>query len=483
VPQGATVAGDTSRRHLPLIDFSWADPDDWNFTPCNFANGAAHNSSNITRPLFTGPRLTPEGPDHIVLAKKPEVPFMSDAEAAPTARFVFTDEMVQDPYPAYRRFLETAQIHPTSYGGGGWAVFRHADCSSLIRDPRLSARRAGAMLRVLPSGRQAEFAELAHMLGMGLLFLDAPEHSRLRKLMNKGFSPAVVEGLRTHIQAIVDRMLEPMRHVSEADILREIAHPLPVRVIAEMLGVPETLHDHFIKLSDAIAVFFGNPQRTVEQTKSALAAVIELTEFFRGAVVERRQQKGNDLISLLLDIEEDGQVLTEEELYAQCVGLLFAGHETTRNLIGNGMYTLLRHPEEMAELREDPEVIRTAVEELLRFESPVQFTGRVSKEEMEICGVRVCRGQAILFMLGAANRDPRQFKDPDRLNLRRLNNPHVAFGAGAHFCIGNQLARLEGQIAILGLVQQFPRMRLAEQRIVWAPNFGLRGLKKLPVMV
>src|SRR5215471_1015688 len=232
---------------------------------------------------------------------------MSDAEAAPTARFVFTDEMVQDPYPAYRRFLETAQIHPTSYGGGGWAVFRHADCSSLIRDPRLSARRAGAMLRVLPSGRQAEFAELAHMLGMGLLFLDAPDHGRLRKLMNKGFSPAVVEGLRPQIQAVVDRMLEPMRHVSEADILREIAYPLPVRVIAAMLGVPESLHDYFIKQSDALAVFFGNPQRTAEETKNAHEAVIALTEFFRRAVADRRRQKGSDLISLLLDIEEDGE--------------------------------------------------------------------------------------------------------------------------------------------------------------------------------
>src|SRR5215470_6909613 len=178
---------------------------------------------------------------------------MSDPQAAPAARFLFTDELVQDPYPIYRRFLEAGQIHPTSYGGGGWAVFRHADCSSLIRDPRLSARRAGAMLRVLPSGRQAEFAELARMLGLGLLFLDAPEHGRLRKLMNKGFSPTVVEGLRPHIQAIVNRMLEPMRHVAKADILREIAHPLPVRVIVEMLGVPETLHDHFIKLSNAIA--------------------------------------------------------------------------------------------------------------------------------------------------------------------------------------------------------------------------------------
>lgn len=409
---------------------------------------------------------------------------MSEVQATTAAGFLITDEILRDPYPTYRRFLEDDQIlHHVPYAGGGWAVFRHADCSSLIRDPRLSARRTGAMLRVLPSRRQAEFAELAHMLGLGLLFLDAPEHSRLRKLMNKGFSPAVAAGLRPQIQAIVDRMLEPLRYVSEADILREIAYPLPVRVIAEMLGVSETLHDYFIRRSDAMATFFGNPQRTVEQTKNAHEAVSALTEFFRGAVAARRRQKGSDLISLLLDIEEDGEVLTEEELYAQCVGLLFAGHETTRNLIGSGMYTLLRHPEEMAELREDPELIRTAVEELLRFESPVQFTGRVAKEEMEICGVRVREGQAILFVLGAANRDPRQFRDPNLLNLRRLNNPHLAFGAGAHFCIGNQLARLEGQIAILGLVQQFPRMRLAEKRIEWAPNFGLRGLKALPVII
>lgn len=408
---------------------------------------------------------------------------MSEEPAAPAPKFLFTDEILRDPYPAYRRFLADGQIHPVAYGGGGWAVFRHAMCSSFIRDPRLSSRRTGVFLRALPPERQAEFAELARMLGLGLLFLDAPEHSRLRKLMNKGFSPAVAEGLRPQIQAIVGRMLEPMRYATEADLLREVAYPLPVRVIAEMLGVAEALHDQLIQWSDAIAVFFGTPQRTVQQAEAARDAVVALTEFFRGAVAERRRKRGADLISLLLDIEEDGEVLTEEELHAQCVGLLFAGHETTRNLIGNGMYTLLRHAEEMAELREDPDLIRTAVEELLRFESPVQFTGRVAKEEMEICGVRVRAGETILFMLGAANRDPCQFKDPDRLNLKRLNNPHLAFGAGAHFCIGNQLARLEGQIAILRMVQQFPRMRLATQRPEWAPNYGLRGLKALPVIV
>src|SRR6266702_4510469 len=278
-------------------------------------------------------------------------------------------------------------------------------------------------------------------------------------------------------------MLEPLRQKSEADILQEIAHPLPVRVIAEMLGVPETLHEHFIQWSDALAIMMGNPRRTLEQTRLAQEAVLALTAFFRAAVAERRRQKGSDLISLLLDIEEDGDVLTEEELYAQCVMLLFGGHETTRNLIGNGIYTLLRHPAEMAELRESPEIIRTAVEELLRYESPVQYTGRTAKEDMEVCGAALHQGQQILFMLGAANRDPQQFKEPDQLNLKRLNNPHLAFGAGAHFCIGNQLARLEGQLAILKMVQQFPRMQLASPRLEWAANFGFRGLKTLPVVL
>jgi len=321
------------------------------------------------------------------------------------------------------------------------------------------------------------------MLSVWLLFIDPPEHSRLRKLMNKGFSPAVAEGLRPQIVAIVDRMLETIRRASEADLVRDIAYPLPARVMAEMFGVQEASHERFIRWTSAVTMFLGNPNRTVEQTQRAQEAVLALKEFFRGAVAERRRQRGSDLISLLLDIEEDGEVLTEEELYAQCVMLLGAGHDTTRNLIANGMYTLLRHPEQMAELRNNPELIRSAVEELLRYESPVQFAGRAAKEEMEIHGVRVRQGQLVVFMLAAANRDPQQFRDPDHLDLKRSPNPHLAFGAGEHFCIGNQLARLEGQVAILKMVQQFPRMRLATQSPEWAPNFGFRSLKELPVIV
>ena len=404
---------------------------------------------------------------------------------APVKKVVFNDEILQDPYPTYARLHEEGPIHYLDVGSkwAVWSVISHAECSSVAKDPRLSAKRAQQMLLPLPLSRQAEFSELARMLGLWLIFMDPPEHSRLRKLLNKGFSPAAIEALRPQVETIVDRMLKPLHHGSEVELMREFANPMPVRIISEMLGVPQELHDTFVSWSRAIAVFRGTPDRTVEQAQAAQDALIALTDFFRKTVAERKRNKGNDLISLLIDIEEEGEVLTEEELYAQCIGLLFAGHETTRNLIGNGMYTLLQHPPETAELRERPEMIRTAVEELLRYESPVQFTARVLKEGIEICGQHIPRKWSVLCMLGAANRDPKRFKEPNQLDLKRLNNQHLAFSAGPHACIGGQLARLEGQVAILNLLQRFPKMKLTGPRPEWASTFGLRGLKSLPVIL
>ena len=400
-------------------------------------------------------------------------------------KITFGGETLQDPYPMYARMHEGGPLHLLDVDGkwAAWAIFSHAECSSVAKDPRLSAKRAQQMLSLLPLESQPEFTELARMLNLWLIFMDAPEHTRLRKLLNKGFSPAAVEGLRPQVEAIVDRMLTPLQPGSEVELMREFANPMPVRIISEMLGVPQELHQTFVEWSRAIAVFRGNPDRTVEQARAAQDAVIAMTDFFRKTVAERRRNKGHDLISLLIDIEEDGEVLTEEELYAQCIALLFAGHETTRNLIGNGMYTLLKYPEATAELREKPEMIRSAVEEILRFESPVQFTARVLKEDIEVCGQRIPKRWSILCMLGAANRDPKQFKEPDQLNLKRLNNQHLAFSAGPHFCIGNQLARLEGQISLLSLVQRFPKMKLAGPTPEWAATFGFRGLTSLPVVL
>jgi cytochrome P450 len=402
-----------------------------------------------------------------------------------TQKVTFSGETLQDPYPMYSRLHDEGPLHLLDVDGkwAAWAIFSHAECSSIAKDPRLSAKRAQQMLSLLPPDSQSEFKELARMLNLWLIFMDAPEHTRLRKLLNKGFSPAAAESLRTQVETIVDRMLTPLQRGCEVELMREFANPMPVRIISEMLGVPQELHQTFVDWSRAIAVFRGNPDRTVEQARAAQDALIAMTDFFRKTVAERRRNKGNDLISLLIDIEEDGEALTEEELYAQCIALLFAGHETTRNLIGNGMYTLLQHPQETAELRQKPELIRSAVEELLRYESPVQFTARVLKEDIEVCGQRIPKRWSILCMLGAANRDPKQFKAPNQLDLTRLNNQHLAFSAGPHFCIGNQLARLEGQIALLNLVQRFPNMKLAGARPEWAATFGFRGLTSLPVVM
>jgi cytochrome P450 len=403
----------------------------------------------------------------------------------PVRKVLFTDEFVQDPYPTYRRLLEEGPLHFVDVSGGLWgiwAVFSHAECSAIAKDPRLSAKRIDRMLVTLPMDRQGEFKELVRMIGMWMIFIDAPEHTRMRKLMNKGFSPSSAEALRPQVEKIVDKILDPIAEMSSADLVEKLAYPMPVRVISELLGVPETMEESFLRWSAAIAEFNGSPHRTVEHAQNAQNAVLALTDFFRKAVAERRRNKSDDLISLLIDIEAEGEVLTEDELYAQCVMLLFAGHETTRNLIASGIYSLLREPEKMAELRENPALIRTAVEEFLRFESPIQYTARVAKENIELCGVRIPKSQPILCMLGAANRDPKQFKDPDTLNLNRLNNQHLAFSAGPHFCIGSQLARMEGQVAILKIVQRFPKMRLA-RRAEWEPNFGFRGLKTLPVEI
>jgi cytochrome P450 len=408
---------------------------------------------------------------------------MSSAQPMRVKKTLFSEALIQDPYRIYQQFLEEGPIHYIERGAapGLWAVFSYAHCAALLKDSRVTAKRSGATLLAFPPERRAEFAPLAHQLGLWMLFLDAPEHSRLRKLMNKGFGPAGAESLRTTVEGVVDEMLEPLRHASEAELMKQIAHPLPVRVIAAMLGISGAMQEQLTEWSDAIATFLGNPRRTIDETSAAQNAVLALVDYFKDVVAERRRSKGNDLISLLLEIEEDGDVLTEEELYAQCVMLLFGGHETTRNLIGNGMLTLLQHPQEATRLRDQPALIRSGVEELLRYESPVQGTTRIVKEEMELCGETMTPGTIIFPILGSANRDSRQFKDPETLDLARLNNTHLAFGAGAHHCIGNQIARLEAQVAILRLVEGFPAMKLANAVPQWSPNYTLRGLTSLAV--
>jgi cytochrome P450 len=397
---------------------------------------------------------------------------------------LFVDGFLEDPYAIYRQFQSQGSIHSIRWAEecNYWTVFSYDGVLAALKDRRLSARRTGSFLLSLPESERAQFSEFVRILGQWLLFMDAPEHSRLRKLMNKGFAPSAIELLRPQVEAIVDRMLAPMHHASEAELMSQIAHPLPVYVIAELLGASETRRQsQLVEWSDMIAKFFSNYQHTVEEVRVAQDALFGLTGHFRELVSQRRLNRRDDLVSMLIDIEADGEVLTEEELIAQCVMLLFGGHETTRNLIGNGMHALLQRPHEIERLRDCPDLIRSGIEELLRFDPPVQWTSRVVKDEMELCGVDLHPGDLLMIILAAANRDPVQFEDPHTLDLARSHNAHLSFGAGAHFCIGNQLARLESQTAILRLFQRFPNMRPAAQPPVRAANFSLRGFKSLPV--
>ncbi|MCI0349972.1 MAG: cytochrome P450 [Acidobacteriales bacterium] len=395
---------------------------------------------------------------------------------------LFTPKFFADPYSTYRRMLAAGPVHRLDVlGGGVWAVVRYAECFSLLRDQRLSSHRAHYFVSRLPVEQQGEFGEFTRLMGQWMLFRDAPEHTRLRKLMNKGFSPALVEAMRPHIQDLVDELLDKVQNTGRMEGMGDLAYPLPALVICEMLGVRAEDRDRLIQCSDDIAVFLASPARTVEMAKVAQHAILEVTGYFRNLVRERRTNRSNDLISLLIGIEEDGEVLTEEEVYAQCLMLLWAGHETTRNLIGNGLWALLRHPDQMEDLRADPALIRSAVEELLRYESPAQAFSRTALEDFDLDGSRIQKGETIILIVAAANRDPRQFENPDQLNLRRSKNTHLAFGAGAHFCIGNALARLEGQVVIQTLLHRFPNLRLADPPPEWGTNFNLRGLRHLHV--
>jgi hypothetical protein len=265
------------------------------------------------------------------------------------------------------------------------------------------------------------------------------------------------------------------------DVIRDLAYPLPTIVIAEMLGVPAGDRARFKQWSDDFAVFLGSFNPTPEQQQQALASVLELKEYFRALVPELRRRPRGDLLSDLATAEEQGDMLSEEELLANCTLLLFAGHETTTNLIGNGLLALLRHPDQLHRLRAEPRLVGSAVEELLRYESPVQGTRRLAKEAVTVDGRRIERGQFVLLLLGAANRDPEQFPDPDRLDVTRSEVRHLAFGHGPHFCLGAPLARLEGQIALGTLLQRTPGLRLETETVAWREQFALRGLKSLPV--
>ena len=383
----------------------------------------------------------------------------------------FLAEVREDPYPHYRNLREADPVHRSPFLEM-WVLTRYEDVARVLRDQRFSADRTKW------DGFKAieGFEPTRSLLG-----LDPPDHTRLRTLVSKAFTPRMVEQLRPQAQAIVDEALDRAADRGEMELIEELAYPLPVAVIARMLGVPREDWPQFREWSRVLVrsldpVAFPDP----EQIAAVMAAQESLFEYLSPIVARRRLQPRDDLISALVAVEERGDALSERELLVMLNLLLVAGHETTVNLIGNGMLALLRHPDEMAMLRRRPELIESAVEELVRFDSPVQLTGRIAAEPCQLGGHEIRKGQLVLTLLGAANRDPDQFPDPDRLDLTRDPNQHFSFGRGIHFCLGAPLARLEGRVAIGSLVGRFPRLELAGEP-VRSETITLRGLTRLPL--
>ena len=384
----------------------------------------------------------------------------------------FLPEFIENPFPIYHRLRSEDPVHESPMGF--WVLTRYDDVAGMLRDARFGRKGFDTLL-------QARFGEAGFDLSM--LFRDPPDHTRLRALVSKAFTPRVVEEMRGRIQEIVDALLDHAQDVGRMDVIADLAYPLPVIVICEMLGVPAENRDLFRRWSvdiarslDAIAL--PTEPEVIERGTAARHA---LADYFRGLIAERRRRPKADLLSDLIAAEEQGDKLTEGELMATVLLLFVAGHETTVNLIGNGTLALLRHPVELRALRADPGLIGSAVEELLRYDGPVQRTGRMPNTDVALGGRTIPKGALVLGLIGAANRDPAHFPDPDRLDITRGDNRHLAFGWGIHFCLGAPLARLEAQIAILALVRRLPRLALATARLEWRRASTLRGLTALPV--
>ncbi len=384
----------------------------------------------------------------------------------------FSRRLLANPYPIYQRLQTRDPVHRSRFIKG-WILSRHEDIDAILRDYRRfgndRASTRDANLRFDPDEPRS------------MLYRDPPDHTRLRSLVSRAFTPNAVGALRPRVEKIADDLLDRLHGADSFDVIDAIAYPLPVSVICEMLGVPREDRGPFREWSNDASLSI-EPLLDDRRVARSMDTLTRLREYFSDLAERRRADPGDDLISVLTQIEDEGDSLSHEELQLMLVLLLVAGNETTRNLVGNGLFALLRNPEQLDRLKRDPELIGAAVEELLRYDSPVQIDGRSVREDTEVAGVPMERGQYLMLLLGAANRDPEVFDDPDALDVSRERNPHLGFGRGIHYCLGAPLARMEAEIILGNLIERFPNVRLAgtpsrRRQIV------LRGLSSLPVRV
>ena len=387
---------------------------------------------------------------------------------------------IANPYPAYEALRRAGRIHHDERTDH-WLITRYADVDALLRD-----RRLGRTYLHLASHQEMGHppdpplqAPFWHVVRNGMLDREPPYHTRLRGLVSKVFTPRRVEALRGTIQGIIDGLVDEGLGRGEFDLLATVLEPLPVTVIAELLGIPEA-DRHLLRPWSAEICLMYELNPSVEYARRAVRASIDFGDYLRDLSRARRASPGSDLISALAQVVVEGERLSEDELIGTCVLLLNAGHEASVNGSGNGWWALFRNPDQLARLRADHSLIPTAVEELLRYDTPLQLFERWVLEDSEICGVAVPKGAELGLMFGSSNRDPDVFPDPDRLDITRDPNPHITFGAGIHFCLGAPLARLEMQVAFETILRRMPRLELLAEP-EWKPTYIIRGLKSLPV--
>jgi len=390
-------------------------------------------------------------------------------------------EHCRDPYPRYHALRTEDPVHWSDLVQG-WVLTRHKDVAGVLRDQRFSVDRGKTdLLRQsqLPPLRE-EHKALAESLKRVIIFLDPPDHTRIRRLISKAFTHKMIEKFRDSVQLMVDEFLDAAAAQGHVDWIKDFAYPLPVTVIANILGIPAEHHATFKRWSDDLGALL-DPFISPPLFEKAMKSAAEMHAFFEEEFAKRRAEPRDDLISALVNVEEAGDKLSRQELFSTCVVLLGGGHLTTTNMLGNAVWALMEHPRERKQLGRDPGLIGPAVEEMIRYDCPLQATARVATEDCEIGGRKVSKGNPIILLLGAANRDPEQFENPDGLVFSRKENRHAAFGGGIHHCVGRNLARLEIQIAINTLLRRFPDFKVTCEEPERKPTVVARGFVALPL--
>lgn len=389
---------------------------------------------------------------------------------------------VRDPYPVYTALRDQYPVY-WSKNLNAWLVLGYKETQALLLHPAASSRRAEAVINKAPPEVRDQITTFRETANKMLLFLDPPDHARMRQLVSKAFSMRTVRQLEPKIEATVEACFAAVQEKGTFDVVEDLAYPFPLAVIGDLLGVPKEDRFHLKNVSMAVSYMVSHPKPDAEAVLNGNRAIDEMYDYFKQLIVSRRKQPADDLISAMLEAEEKGDLLDESEVLINCCLFLFAGHETTTNLLSCGTYNLLRHKESLLGLRSNPDLLDQAIDEMLRYDSPIQIITRVAAEDMTIGNQTIIKGQSLFACLGAANRDPQQFQQADTFEITREQNRHLAFGHGRHLCLGSQLARLEAKVAFRKMLETFPVLKLTDAEPEWRPDVVNRGLLKLPVEI